>query len=400
MRYSYHESNLMESSPFSSLYELYNYLVATFKELGSFKWLFFGLITTHLLIGALSSPLVTSDFKRNLFYGEAFWKYGFRVYDLTPTQIDPEYKIYDPTSGILSYPNTTYDYPTIQLLFWIGVSILPYSEILGKWILSSFDILNFFLIYYLLKQITGKSGELELPEKGFTLSYLLFSMPFSAIEGQSTAITITFLLLPLVLHSRHKYWSYISIGLGFHWKYVSLLVLPYLLIKERNDIKKTILGLFLVLSAIVLLSFPILFSNFILNYFGFFGRLGDYSGQTPSNNLLIFHICISSLLSSGILVLAFFHWLGISISEKKITISFEGLSKKAYLIPFLILLIFLKIYPTAFPWYWMWFYPLITIFPIKENRLYTKLLSVTFAVGLIDFVDMTVGIEIFLGYFI
>jgi hypothetical protein len=389
----------MESSPFSALYGPYNYLVTTIKELGSYKWLFFGLILTHLLIGALFSPVVTSDFERNLFYGESFWKYRFSIYDLTPSQIDDEYKIGDPISGILSYPNTTYDYPTIQLLFWAGVSILPFSDILGKWILSSFDILNFFLIYYLLKQIAGRSGEMELPEKSFALSYLLFSIPFSAFEGQSTAITITFLLLPLVLHSRYKYWSYLSIGLGFHWKYVSLLVLPYLLIKDRNVIRKAISGVFLLFSVILLLSFPVLVSSFILNYFGFFGRLGDYSGQIPSNNLLIFHICISSILSSGILVLAFLNWLGISITEKKMQISLEELAKKAYLIPFLILLTFLKIYSTAFPWYWMWFYPLIAIFPTKEHRFYTKLLGITFAIGLIDFVDMTVGIETFIGYF-
>ena len=130
--------------------------------------------------------------------------------------------------------------------------------------------------------------------------------------------------------------------------------------------------------------------------FGFFGKLNTYSGQLPSNNLLLYHICISSLISTVILVLGFAIWIGFySIDEPKDN-SFEGFMKRAYWIPFLILLSFLKIYSTAFPWYWMWFYPLIVIFPQNERRLLTKLLGVTFIIGIIDFVDMTVGLGSFI----
>lgn len=390
----------MESSLKSVFYRSYNHIVVTIKELGSYRWIFFVMIISHLLIGTFVPPLVTSDFERNLFYGEAFWEHGFNIYDMTPLQIDPDYAIGDPASGLLSYPNTTYDYPTIQLMFWAGVSIIPFSNIVGKWLLSCFDIFNFFLVYYLLKNKGEENEGLALPEKAFALSYLFFSIPFSAFEGQSTALTVTFFLLPLVLHSNYKYLSYLTIGLGFHWKYVSLLVLPYLLIKDRKNIKEAIKGLFIVLLTILLLSFPILFSNFILNYFGFFGRLNEYSGQLKSNNLYLFHICISSLLSSVILILGFLSWLGFSISDKKLEFTIEGLLERAYWIPFLFLLTFLKLYSTAFPWYWIWFYPLILIFPIRKRRFYTKLLGITFAIGVIDFIDITVGLETFINYFI
>ncbi len=380
----------MESSFKSVFFRPYNHIVVIF-------------ILLHLLIGAFTSPLVTSDFERNLFYGEAFWEHGFSIYDMTPLQIDPDYAIGDPSSGLLSYPNTTYDYPTIQLLFWAGVSILPFPNIVGKWLLSSFDIFNFLIMYYFLKNLQNREEEgeeIKAPEKALALSYLLFSIPFSAFEGQSTALTVTFFLLPLVLHSNHKYWSYLTVGLGFHWKYVSLLVLPYLLIKDRKNVNEAIKGLFIVLLTIVLLSFPILFSNFILNYFGFFGRLSEYSGQLKSNNFYLFHLCISSLLSSVILVLGFLTWIGFSFSDKKLEVTIEGLIERAYWIPFLILLSFLKVYSTAFPWYWVWFYPLIMIFPRGERRLYTKLLGITFAIGVIDFIDITVGLETFIEYFI
>ena len=64
----------------------------------------FLLFCLHIVLGFLIPPLLTSDFHRNLFYGQAFWKYGFKVYDMTPLEIDPNYDIIDPPSGLLACP--------------------------------------------------------------------------------------------------------------------------------------------------------------------------------------------------------------------------------------------------------------------------------------------------------
>ncbi|MFX0150766.1 MAG: hypothetical protein ACFFAJ_08310 [Candidatus Hodarchaeota archaeon] len=392
----------MEKSD-QSFYHRYIYqFISIIYNLGSLKFAFLCFIILHFSIGAIVPPLVTSDYERNLFYGRAFWEHGFSVYDKTPLEIDPNYNIGDPTSDLLSYPNTTYDYPTLQLLFWASLAPIPFSSIIAKWVLSSFDIINFFLLYFLLglhQPINNKEKRNRLPEILFALSYLLFSIPFSAIEGQSTALTVFFLLLPLSLHSYNRTWSYFSIGLGFHWKYVSVLILPYLLFKDREELKLIVFGFLTVVLTIAFLSFPLLFSNFILNYFGFFGNLGEYSGQRPSNPLLLFHPSISSLLSTGVLVLALLYWFGASLSDETITERIRGIPHRSYWLPFILLLGFLKIYATAFPWYWMWFYACLSILPQKERRLFIVLLGITFAIGLIDFVVMTVGLETFINYF-
>ncbi|MFX0209824.1 MAG: hypothetical protein ACFFDT_27830, partial [Candidatus Hodarchaeota archaeon] len=182
----------MRDSDLSLLLRYYYNILARIKDLGSLKNLLPFLILLHFLIGVIIPPLVTSDFERNLFYGEAFWKYGFRVYDMTPLEIDPFYDVRDPLTSEYSYPNTTYDYPTLQLLFWAGLSPLPFSSIIVKWVLSCVDILNFFLIYSLIKSQQDEEKRRTLFENGFALSYLIFSIPFSAIEGQPTAITILF----------------------------------------------------------------------------------------------------------------------------------------------------------------------------------------------------------------
>lgn len=377
----------------------YSNILAVMKNMGSLKWLLPFFILLHFLIGAFIPPLVTSDFERNLFYGKAFWKHGFRVYDMTPIKIDPSYDVRDPLTGEYSYPNTTYDYPTLQLLFWAGLSPLPFSSIIVKWFLSCIDILNFFIIYSLIMSRQNEEKQPTFFENGFAMSYLILSIPFSAIEGQPTAITILFLLLPLSLHSQRKICSYLSIGLGFQWKYISLILLPYLLILDRNTIKQALLGLLAVVISIILLSFPLLFSNFILRYFGFFGNLGEYSSQLPSNPLFIFYPSISSLLSSGVLILAFLYWIGFFPRENSIRISVDGTLERAYWLPSLILLIFLKIYTTAFPWYWLWFFPCLTILPQTDRRLFTFLLVCTFTIGIIDFIQMTVGLSTFIRFF-
>ncbi len=388
-----HDSNL------SFWFRCYYHILAVMNALGSLKWLLPFLFLLHFLIGAFIPPLVTTDFQRNLFYGKAFWEYGFSVYDMTPLEIDNLYDVRDPLTGEYSYPNTTYDYPTLQLLFWAGLSPLPFSSIISKWILSCIDILNFFLIYSLIWRRQNEETKRPFFENGFALSYLFFSIPFSAIEGQSTAITILFLLLPLSLHSQSQICGYLSIGFGFHWKYVSVLVLPYLLILDRGVIKKALLGLSTVVISIILLSFPILFSNFILRFFSSFGNLGTYSGQLPSNPLFIFYPSISSLLSSGVLILAFLYWIGIFPRDRSIKISVDGVAERIYWLPLLLFLGFLKIYITAFPWYWLWFFPCLAILPQADRRLFTTLLGSTIAIGLIDFIQMTVGLSTFIGFF-
>ena len=244
-----------------------------------------------------------------------------------------------------------------------------------------------------------ESNKPRLFEKGFTLSYLLFAIPFSAMEGQSTSITIFFFLIPIALYSRNNQASYIAVGLGFHWKYVSLIILPYLIVKDIFSWKRVFSGLSLLVGTILLLSFPILWSQFILAYFSFFGNLGQYSGQIPSNPLLISKLYISSFLSTGILILGIILWVKPFTKDLKVSINFKGIIERGYWIPLLLLLTFLKIYTTAFPWYWMWFYSLIVLLPLKDRRLFTKLFALTFAFGLIDFIHITVGFETFFGYF-
>jgi hypothetical protein len=389
----------MQDSNQSTLQHCYSHLLAIINDLGSLKLLIQVLILLHFTIGFIVPPLVTSDFERNLFYGKNFWEHGFSIYDRTPLEIDPFYNVRDPLTGEYSYPNTTYDYPTIQLLFWAGLSFLPFSSVIAKWFLSCVDVFNFFLIYSLMSR-KRKENRCTQSEKGFAFSYLILSIPFSAVEGQATAITILFLLLPLALYNRYHLWSYLSIGLGFHWKYVPVLIIPYLLVQDREEIKQALLGFLTFVGSVLLLSFPLLYSAFVLRYFSSFGNLGEYSGQLQSNPLFLFYPSISSIISSGILILAMIYWVGYLPKEDTVKMNIHGMLERVYWFPLILFLSFLKIYTTAFPWYWMWFYPCLVILPYKDRKQFMILLVITFGIGLIDFIQMTVGISNFLGFFV
>ncbi|MHA1444349.1 MAG: hypothetical protein ACTSR4_06315, partial [Candidatus Hodarchaeales archaeon] len=113
---------------------------------------------------------------------------------------------------------------------------------------------------------------------------------------------------------------------------------------------------------------------------------------------LLTELYLSSIMSSGILLLGILLWLKPISEENRISLDIKGIIQRAYWLPLLLLLSFLKIYATAFPWYWLWFYPLLAILPEKERRIFTLLFAVTFAIGIIDFIDMTVGFETFIGY--
>ena len=64
------------------------------------------------------NPLFTTDLARSLFYGKNFWSVFFDVYKLTPVQIDPSFNIIDPTTGLLAWPDNTYDYGIVSLIFF------------------------------------------------------------------------------------------------------------------------------------------------------------------------------------------------------------------------------------------------------------------------------------------
>src|SRR5262245_34382676 len=79
------------------------------------------LIEAFRVVLCFRPPVETSDLVRNAAYGEAFWRYQFRVYDLVPAQL------HGPIFQSGDWPTHTYDYPATSLLFYAVVTQLFHS---------------------------------------------------------------------------------------------------------------------------------------------------------------------------------------------------------------------------------------------------------------------------------
>ena len=337
-------------------------------------------------------PLFTTDLARCLFYGQQFWKHGFNVYKLTPIQLDPNYHIIDPTTHQKAWPYNKYDYGVISLFFYALIALFPVSNsmllIITKFLFNIADVVTFFLLISLYQR-----------NKEFPMIFWIIMIPFTSIEGQALAVTVLFFTSSLFFYSKNKKsLAYIILALGFHWQYVTLFILPFYVLndfylyytaeKERKiplkDLLKPMLAFIIVF---ILLMFPLLVSPYILSYVSYEGNLLVHSA--PWNPFYIgLPLTISSflLLFFMIYILSKWYQLDTHLKEK----FFKGIG----FIPLLGLYSFLLIYKYAFPWYWLWSFPLYSLLPIKMRKIFYIFMSICI-VASIEFINWTVGFHYF-----
>lgn len=341
-------------------------------------------------------PQFTTDLARSIFYGQQFWKHGFDVYKLTPIQLDPNYNIIDPTTHQLAWPYNKYDYGVVSLFYYALIGLLPFPTsiliIIAKIFFNIADIITFFLLILLYPK------NKELP-----IFFWIIMIPFASIEGQALSITLLFFVSSLYLYSRdRKYLAYIIVALGFHWKYVTLFLLPYYLINDlylyysANDVQrqsfvKIIKPWLSFLGAFILLMFPFLVSPYISSYVSFEGNLPVKS--QPWNPFYIgFPLTISSFLLLFFIGYIFVQWYNLGSDYK------EKFFKGSGFIPLLGLYGFLLIYKYAFPWYWLWSLPLYSILPVKMRKIFL-IFALICVIASIEFLNWTVGFQFLVHYF-
>ena len=392
-----------------------------------------GLLILLFIIGikiilSFFPPLLTSDLMRSEWFGDSFWIFGIAVYDLSPFQManitEPHhpFDVFDPISivqnnPVRSWPNTPFTYPIIQLLFWAILSLLPFTPltlVLAKLLLIISDLSVFFAIRKL--------------DPGLSLIswiWLLISVPLTSLEGQTETITLLFFVIALLLHRHSNPLSYFVVGLGFQWKYVPILILPLLLASDFRRGKLNITRITLFLVPALLLCFPVLFgSQYIFAFF-----LSTDFPVISTNPFWIFLPRISTLFLIAFISLSLLHAIGIpfhgtlqsNISKSIHTspnvrsileISWGGsysitdslLVERLHYATMSFLGIAMLFYRNLMPWYWLWMFPLlVTINQKGKRRLFTVFYYFTCFVGLVDYVEVTVGwywlLSVLLGMF-
>ena len=340
-------------------------------------------------------PQFTTDLARSIFYGQQFWKHGFDVYSLTPQQLDPNFNIIDPTTHQLAWPNNKYDYGIISLLYYAIIGLFPFNSsiliIIAKVIFNLVDIVSFILLIL----IYPKNREVPI-------LFWILMIPFSSIEGQALSITILFFASSLYFYTKdQKSLAYSILALGFHWKYVTLFILPYFVLndlyiyytaeKQNKPTPSSVLKpLFYFSFILIALMFPILFSPYILSYISFEGNLPVQS--KPWNP---FYIGEPLTIASFLLL---FFVISILISWYQLD---QGLQERFFkgvgFIPLLGVFGFLLIYKYAFPWYWLWSFPFYSILPVKTRKIFFIFLSICILAA-VEFINWTVGFPFITQY--
>ncbi len=357
-----------------------NFLANNFKT-NNYFYLFLIILGIRLLF-VLIDPLVTSDLLRNIFYGQNFWKFGLKVYDYTPLDMDTNYNILDPLSGELSWEKNMYDYPIIHLWFFAIIALIPFPVIISKVIFTFFDLINFFMI-----RSKNQHGNLSW-------LYLIVSSVFTSLEGQVVSITIFLFLISLYFYSSsNKKLAYFFSAIGFQWKIIEIILFPYYVIKDLSEfdrkgnlqIQLLELGLCLIsflFPFLILTIIPLMFSRYLLNSQFISGFVYD----VESWNVLYFP---NFLLSGLTLALTTIYILIIWYKRR------SEWKKGLDYIPVLELgFFFLFIYKFAMPWAWLYFLPVFMTIP--ENKEFRRknifyLLLLTFSFGALDFFNLTIG---------
>lgn len=358
----------------------------------------FSLVLLIRFIFVLSPPLVTSDLMRGLWYGKQFWGLFFDVYNLSPADIDlSSYTsiVVDPINGEAPWPRNTYDYGIVSLLFYAFLALFPgglaTQVLVAKLVLTGIDALNFVLIRRL-----ENSGRFS--RNLFSWLYWIVLSLFTSLEGQVVAVTVFLFLLSLwfYLDLNKTSSALLVVAVGFHWKYVSFLLLPFLLLDLvsqairtqetlRAQLEYLAKVLVLPLSVFGLFWFPLLFSDYILAYISYAGAL-PVNVDHPWNPFYLGPPLTIASLFLLLMLVGFLGWWGGKYYKGK-----ASLQELVSALPLFGLWLFLLVYRYAFPWYWMWSFPLAVVFPDWQKREVSVVYLGLCALAAAEFMFWTIG---------
>ncbi len=210
------------------------------------KYLVLSLVISMIAIPIANTLVIQRDRNRNEMYGEAFWVYGFNVYNMTDNEVaaamDARLNITHFQDGDHVLPdylgNITYEYPVFGLIFFAIATLLfpgvsEYQHMWMNFILVLVFNLNLVLMAILLKDKIYKVNWARL----FFAGYFMYGLIMSAGGGKLEPLTDCLLLMALVLRSEgQNNKAMFTLGLSFQSKIYSLVALPVLFLSSPVSI--------------------------------------------------------------------------------------------------------------------------------------------------------------------
>jgi len=380
-------ANLMLSAISLSIYEYRKYLVLT-------------LAISLIAIPIADVLVIQRDRNRNEMYGEAFWIYGFEIYNMNDTVLvdlidaqHPEWNFNDGAHVLPDYlENVEYEYPVFGLFFFaIATWLFPGAGGLQELWLNFLLVLVFNLNLVLLAILLRDKIEKEFWARMFFGGYFIYGLMMSAGAGKLEPVVDCLLLMSIVLWTEKQHGkAMFTLGLGVQTKIYPAVVFPLFFL--GNPVSSIWFFASMIMSVIPTLfgaSFESLISHF-LNTSSYSAYIvnplyPELAWRTPdfSTEPTTFYTWIPALIP--LVIYTFFVIMTVRPYLPSRS-DFEGKSLRMKLLslkPFYLYMLpgILFVFRWVMPWYLYWLGIIVVLFDKNEYAIgYVKVIT---AVGLL-----------------
>jgi hypothetical protein len=375
------------------------------------QYLVLSLVISMIAIPIADTLVIQRDRNRNEMYGEAFWIYGFTVYNMNDTELvhnlDTHYG-FNFNESLYTLPDylggVQYEYPVFGLIFFaIATWMFPGSgagSLQPLW-LNFLLVLVFNLNLVLLTILLGDKLRTLKWARYFFGAYFAYGLTMAAAGGKLEPIVDCLLLMSLVLWNENQHRkSMFTLGLSVQTKIYPLVVLPMLFLGDPISSIWFIVSMFVTIfpvffganfdSLIAHLTNEASYSSFIVNpmWPGLaFSTPDIYDSMNPVSAYLWPPALIPMVIYVGFMLLTFRNYL-----PKRTDFYGKSVRQKLdSLVPFYLYFIpaILLVFRWIMPWYLFWFAPIIVLF--KEDSHASGYLRQITLVGLVYLLGIIVN---------
>ncbi|RDE17910.1 MAG: hypothetical protein C4K49_00530 [Candidatus Thorarchaeota archaeon] len=202
------------------------------------KYLVLSLIISIVAIPIANSFVVERDRNRNEMYGEAFWIYGFEIYNMTDSQLadalPPEWGFNASLYALPPYlGNITYEYPVFGLIFF-AIAVWLYPGVGGLqplWL--NFLLVLVFNLNLVLVAILLRDKIYKVSWARFLFgAYFVYGLIMSAGGGKNEPIADCLMLMALILRKEGQMGkAMFTLGLAVQSKIYPAVIFPILFLE-------------------------------------------------------------------------------------------------------------------------------------------------------------------------
>jgi len=343
-------------------------------------------------------------------YGEAFWIYGFTVYDMNDTQLATELEHLGFNDGNHTLPaylgGVKYEYPIFGLIFfaiatWLFPGTGGLQPLWLNFLLVLVFNLNLALIAILLKEKLYKVHWARM----FFGGYFIYGLVMSAGGGKLEPIVDCLFLMSLVLWKEHqKGKSMFTLGIAVQTKIYPIVALPAFFLASPASSVWFLASLFLTVVPVIMgASFESLVSH-MLNLSGYSPFIVNpmYPGlatgtpilDSPPETYLWLPALIPLVIYSFFVLSTFNRFLPVKseFMEKSPWQKLVSLTP-LYLYAFPFILFFM--FRWVMPWYLYWLAPVVLLFEKETHAVaYMKQIAL---IGLLYLLGMAVNWPYFIS---